>query len=131
MYKIVIDANVWIRFARAKDINPLLQRMVLYGFIPVINNYLLVEIFDAVVENKWMNDKQAFKLINVISSVGIDRTGKAVYALSPDPKDNYLFDLAIQNNCIFIISDDLELLSFNMRPLAVHSGNWFLKQFPL
>jgi predicted nucleic acid-binding protein len=78
-----------------------------------------------------MNEKEAFRLINVISTVAITRTGKVVYALSPDPKDNYLFDLAIQNNCIFIISDDLKLLSFNMKPLAVYSVNWILKQFPL
>ena len=49
MYKIVIDANVWIRFARAKNITPLLNRFILYNFIPVVNNYLLSEIFDAIV----------------------------------------------------------------------------------
>lgn len=131
MYKIVIDANVWIRFARAKDIGPLLQRILLYNFIPVVNNYLLAEIFDAVVEHKWMNNSQAYRLVNVISSIGIMKSGKAVYALGPDPKDNYLFDLAIQNNCVFIISDDSALLSFKMMPLPVHSTNWFLKHFPL
>jgi len=70
-------------------------------------------------------------LVNLITSVGIVKAGKAVYALSPDHKDNYLFDLGIQNNCVFIISDDLKLLSFKMKPLPVQSCNWFLKQFPL
>jgi len=60
MYKIVIDANVWIRFARAKDISPLVQRMILYNFVPIVNNYLLAETFDAIVKYKWMNEKQTF-----------------------------------------------------------------------
>ena len=131
MYKIVIDAKVWIRFARAKDISPLLKRMLLYNFVPIVNNYLLAETFDAIVKYKWMNEKQALMLVNLITSVGIVKAGKAVYALSPDYKDNYLFDLAVQNNCVFIISDDLKLLSFKMKPLPVQSCNWFLKQFPL
>ena len=131
MYKIVIDANVWIRFARAKDISPLLKRMLLYNFVPIVNNYLLAETFDAIIQYKWMNEKQALVLVNLITSVGIVKAGKAVYALSPDYKDNYLFDLGVQNNCVFIISDDLKLLSFKMKPLPVKSCNWFLKQFPL
>ncbi len=45
MYKIIIDANVWIKYARAKDIAPLLNRMIAYNFLPVVNNYLLSEIF--------------------------------------------------------------------------------------
>ena len=131
MYKIVIDANVWIRFARSKDIKPLVQRMLLYNFVPIVNNYLLAETFGAIIELKWMNEKQAMIIVKLITSISITRSEKAVYALSPDYKDNYLFDLAIQNNCVFIISDDLNLLSFKMKPLPVQSCNWFLKQFPL
>jgi predicted nucleic acid-binding protein len=58
-------------------------------------------------------------------------TERSVYRLSPDPKDNYLFDLAIQNNCVFIISDDSKLLRFKLKPLPVHSTAWFIKKFPV
>lgn len=131
MYKIVIDANVWIRFARAKDITPILNRLLIYNFIPVVNNYLLSEVFDAVVTQKWMTNEQAHKLVKFISSVSLVRAGFAVFALSPDPKDNYLFDLAIQNNCTFIITDDNLLLSVPVKPVHVQSTKWFLKHFPL
>ena len=90
-----------------------------------------LQTFEAIVEHKWMNERQALRLVNLIPSVGIMRAGKAVYALSRDYKDNYLFDLAVQNNCVFIISDDLELFSFRMKPLPVQSCNWFLKQYPI
>ncbi len=39
MYKILVDANVWIKYARAKEIAPLLDRFVTYHFLPIINNF--------------------------------------------------------------------------------------------
>lgn len=120
MNKIIIDANVWIRFARSKDISPLLDRMIVYDFLPIANNYLLSEIFEAVVSNIWMNKYQAEKLIAFTKKILLLTTEKQVFALSPDAKDNYLFDPAIQNNCVFIISDDSELLDFNMTTIPIH-----------
>lgn len=58
-------------------------------------------------------------------------TENAVYGLSPDPKDNYLFDVAVQNACVFIISDDSRLLQFSLKPIPVHTSQWFLKTFDL
>ena len=63
MHKIIIDANVWIKYARIKDIAPLLDRFTFYKLLAVSNSYLLSENFNAVVENKWMKEKQADKLI--------------------------------------------------------------------
>lgn len=131
MYLIIIDANVWIKFARSKNITPLLDRFVDFRFLPIVNNYLLSEIFNALVENKWMNVTQATGVIEFIKKISLVTTESSVYRLSPDPKDNYLFDLAIQNNCVFIISDDSKLLYFKLKPLNVHSTSWFLKKFPV
>jgi putative PIN family toxin of toxin-antitoxin system len=131
MFKIIIDANVWVKYARAKEIAPLLNRFIAYNIIPVANNYLLSEVFGALIENKWMNEKQANNTIAFIKKVTLTFTDIAVYGISPDPKDNYLFDLAIQNNCVFIISDDSALLQFNLKPLPVYTSSWFLKTFPI
>ena len=131
MYKIIIDANVWIKYARAKDIAPLLNRLVAYNLLPVVNNYLLSEIFDALLENKWMKEKKAGLVIEFMKKISFPVTEKAVYRMSPDPKDNYLFDLAVQNNCIFLVTDDSELLQFTLKPIPVHTSQWFLKTFPI
>lgn len=131
MYKIVIDANVWIKYARSKDIAPLLNRLIAYNLLPVANNYLLSEIFTAVVGNGWMTEKSATNLISFIRKIAFMTTENAVYRLSPDPKDNYLFDLAVQNTCVFIISDDGELARFTLKPVPVHTSGWFLKTFSL
>lgn len=129
--KVIIDANVWIKYARTKSIAPLLNRFLLYSLTPVVNNYLLSEIVDALVENKWMHPRDAKLVTEFIKSIAITTVETAVYAISPDPKDNYLFDLAIQNNCVFIISDDTLLIKFTMKPVPVHPSQWFLKKFPI
>lgn len=129
MPKIIIDANVWIKYARSKDIAPLITRMVHYNFLPVINNYLLSEVFNALIENKWMKEKKAHTLIEFIGKISLSVAEKAVFGISPDPKDNYLFDMAVQNNCTFLITDDSALIQFNLKPVPVHTSAWFLKTF--
>ncbi|MEO6723334.1 MAG: putative toxin-antitoxin system toxin component, PIN family [Ferruginibacter sp.] len=131
MYPVIFDANVWIKYARAKNIAPLLDRIVSYQFLPIVNNYLLSEIFDALVDNKWMDKRHSSLVIEYIKKLALVTSERVVYKLSPDPKDNYLFDLAIQNNCVFIITDDTKLLQLKLKPLPVHSTSWFLKKFPV
>lgn len=131
MFKIIIDANVWVKYARTRDIAPLLNRFVQYNLLPITNNYLLSEVFDAIIENQWMDEKQASNLITFIKKITYHTSEKAVYGISPDPKDNYLFDLAIQNNSVFIISDDSKLVRFKLKPLPVYTSSWFLKNFKI
>lgn len=131
MYPVIFDANVWVKYARARNIAPILDRMIAYRFLPIVNNYLIGEVFDALVDNKWMNKHQANAIIDFIKKIAVFQTERAVYRLSLDPKDNYLFDFAIQNNCAFIISDDSKLLLLKLKPLPVHTTSWFLKKFPL
>jgi putative PIN family toxin of toxin-antitoxin system len=131
MFNLVIDANVWIKYARSKNIAPLLDRLAAYSFLPITNNYLLSEVFNALVENQWMDEKQANSVITFIRKVTYVVAERAVYGVSPDPKDNYLFDLAVQNNCVFIISDDSRLIFFKLKPVPIHTTSWFLKKFPI
>jgi predicted nucleic acid-binding protein len=92
-------------FCQVKGYCPLLDRIIAYNLLPVVNNYLLSEIFNALAENKWMHENNAAKIIAFIRKVTFTDTERAVYALSPDPEDNYLFDLAIQHHCVFILTD--------------------------
>jgi predicted nucleic acid-binding protein len=78
-----------------------------------------------------MLEKVARQTVNLIEQFCYRTTENAVYRISPDPKDNYLFDLAVQFNCQFIISDDTELPAFSLKPVPVKSTNWFFKNFPV
>jgi putative PIN family toxin of toxin-antitoxin system len=131
MYLVVVDATVWVKYARAKNIAPLIDRLVAYNLVPVVNYYLLSEIFEAVLKNRWMTEKQAITIIDYIRRIALVTAERAIFRLSPDPKDNYLFDLAIQNNAAFILSDDSRLLAMKHQPRMVLSSNRFIKHFPL
>ncbi len=74
---------------------------------------------------------KALNVIEYIKKITLNFIEAANYRLSPDPKDNYLFDLSLQNNCLVIVSDDSELLQFILKPVPVHTSVWFLKHFPL
>ena len=129
--KIIFDANILVRYSRTNYSIPLLQRAASNNLAIISNNYLLSEIHKAVLKNKWLNLKQANTYIELLKKVIVVKTETANYRISPDPKDNYLFDLAIQNNCAFIISDDRELLEFELKPIPVYSSNWFIKHYPI
>lgn len=66
MYRVVIDANVWIKLARAKNIAPLIDRFTAYNLVALTNNYLLSEVFEAVVENAWLSENSTHRLIDFI-----------------------------------------------------------------
>jgi hypothetical protein len=114
-----------------KNIHPLTERFKAYQIIPYANNYLLSEVFDALVKNDWADTKEALRMIDFMKKICGMHVESAIYSLSLDEKDNYLFDLAIQNNSAFIVSNDLDLLSFTLKPVPVRSSNWFLEHFPI
>ena len=51
-----MDANVWVRFLRNAHYNPIINCMISYDIEVVVNNYLLSEVFDALVNNKGISN---------------------------------------------------------------------------
>lgn len=129
--KILLDDNVWIRFVANGKQATLYNIFKTHGFTVICNNYLLHEIFSACVENEWYTDKEAKEIINDIRKAVKGTTERAVYGLSPDAKDNFLFDLAIQNNCLFMVSDDGNLKRMPLLPIRIETTNWFIKHHPI
>ncbi len=68
--------------------------------------------------------------MDAIKTVVSGTTETAIFRLSKDPKDNYIFDLAIQNNCRFIVSDDRLLRETSLKPIPVRTTSWFIKHYP-
>jgi len=54
-----------------------------------------------------------------------------VFQNSPDPKDNFLFDLALQTNSEVIVTKEKALLSFSESPITIHDIKWFKEKFPV
>jgi predicted nucleic acid-binding protein len=85
----------------------------------------------ACTNNNWYTQKEATKVVQAIKTAVSGTTETAIFRLSKDPKDNYLFDLAIQNNCRFIVSDDKMLRETPLKPIPVRTTNWFIKHYPV
>lgn len=128
--KIVIDANVWVRYIAQRK-HPVLLRIIRkHNFTVFCNNCLLHEIFNACITNHWYTETEAVQVVNAIKTVVSGTTETAIFRLSKDPNDKYLFDLAIQNNCRFIVSDDRLLRETPLKPLPVKITGWFIKHYP-
>lgn len=128
--RIVIDANVWARYVAQRNHKVLLTIIRRYEFSVICNNYLLHEIFNACITNNWYTENEAGKVVAAIKAIVSGTTETAIFRLSEDPKDNYLFDLAIQNNCRFIVSDDRLLRDTPLKPVPVKTTGWFIKHYP-
>ena len=61
----------------------------------------------------------------------VSDTRKELYDKSPDPKDNFLFDLAIHSGSEVIVSDEKKILAFPESPVPVRSLGWFKETFPI
>jgi predicted nucleic acid-binding protein len=55
----------------------------------------------------------------------------AYYNQSPDEKDNFLFDLAIQTGGQYIITSEKALLKFMDSPVPILDIKWFKETFPV
>jgi predicted nucleic acid-binding protein len=52
-----------------------------------------------------------------------------VFKGCPDPKDNFLFDLALQTESELIVSEEKVLLTWQQSPVPVHNILWFKEHF--
>ena len=53
------------------------------------------------------------------------------FTQSPDPKDNFLFDLAIQTNSDILVTQEKALLNFENSPVKIHDLKWFKETYPV
>lgn len=51
-----------------------------------------------------------------------------IFRLSKDAKDNYLYDLCIQNNCRYLITIDKDILADNNAPFIRKTDAWLRKK---
>jgi predicted nucleic acid-binding protein len=71
----------------------------------------LGEVHQALIEGFNFTIDEADKIIQLISPFIIVEAPRNVFRLSKDAKDNFLYDLCIQNNCRYLITIDKEILS--------------------
>ncbi|GAB4495192.1 MAG: hypothetical protein OHK0019_23530 [Saprospiraceae bacterium] len=111
--RIVFDANIWLSYFinnRTEEIT----RLILFNDLTVLSSpYLIAELEDVLKRPKFekaasMPDVHHIALHQKLTSF---HTTMPRSDRSPDPKDNYLFDLAIQHSATHLVTGEKRLLA--------------------
>ncbi len=129
--KVVIDTSVYLTYAMYNKLYRLLAVFYKYELVVFINNQLLDEIernLESSLQNKAI---KPILIMDAIIAATNNFETSATYNLSPDPKDNFLFDLAIQTNSELIVTKEKALLNFKDTPVAIRDIKWFKETYPV
>jgi len=114
--KCCIDSCVWVKYAGHFKTASLLRTISENNLLIFADNYLLGEIHEALITGFDFSIGEADKIIQLISPFIIIDSPTNIYRLSKDAKDNYLYDLCIQENCDYLITIDKEILKDTSAP---------------
>ena len=126
--KCCIDSWVWVKYAGHFKTSTLLRYIAENNLLVYADNYLLGEIHQALSEGFGFTVNEADKIIQLISPFIIIEAPRNIFRLSKDAKDNYLYDLCIQNNCRYLITIDKEILSDTNAPFIRKTDAWLKKR---
>lgn len=128
----VIDSNVYITYITHKKTNRLISAINIHRLDVYVNDQLLEEISkNAIKASK--NDVDyinSFVLPSIVAST-ININTVPSFNLSPDPKDNFLFDIALQTNSPIIVTQEKALLQFADSPVPIKDLKWFKETYPV
>lgn len=110
---LVLDTNIWISyFMSAKHVD--LVNVIFNNNLNIYTNDTLIAELEDVLGRpkikKYLKVK-VHELINFHRELCIFRRTIPIYNLSPDPNDNFLFDLAIQTNSKYVVTGDKTILA--------------------
>lgn len=126
--KCCIDSCVWVKYAGHFRTTTLLRHVFENKLLVFADNYLLGEIHEALVHGFDFSVDEADKIIQLISPFIIITAPRNIYRLSKDAKDNYLYDLCIQNNCRYLITVDKEILTDKSAPFIRKTDAWLKRR---
>ena len=126
--KCCIDSCIWVKYAGHFRTATLLRYISENNLLIFADNYLLGEIHEALVEGFDFTVREADKIIQLISPFIIINAPRNIYRLSKDAKDNFLYDLCIQNNCSYLITVDSGILTDTSAPFIKKTDAWLKRR---
>ena len=129
--RFVLDTSVILKYATHAKLYRLLSIVIKYQIIIYVNDSLIEELnrnLPKVIKAPAIPHGEIMEEILFLTTYV---ETKEIFLLSPDPKDNFLFDLAIQTGSEVIVSDEKKLLAFSESPVPVKSLGWFKENFPI
>ena len=129
--KFVLDTSVILKFTTHNKLYRLLNIVTTYNIVIFINDSLIAELernLPKVIKSPVVPYNEIIEQILFLTTYV---TTQQLFYDSPDPKDNFLFDLAIQTKSEVIVSDEKKLLDFKESPVLIKSLGWFKETFPV
>jgi len=128
----VIDTNVYLTYITYSKLYRLVNAITLFDLKVYISENIIEEIArNAKKIGKENIDDIIDSLIPSILAVTIKVDPVPSFSLSPDKKDNFLFDLAIQSNSSVIVTQEKVLLQFSTSPIPIKDIKWFKETYPV
>ncbi|KFC24566.1 putative toxin-antitoxin system toxin component, PIN family [Chryseobacterium sp. FH1] len=127
--KIILDTNIWVSYFFNGKLNEL-SKIILDNELSVFTTSFLIDELKDVLSREKIKKKLKFSLDSYIDfhqQVTEHFQITEEFEGCPDPKDNFLFDLAIQSKAKTIVTGDKKLLDFKTENISVISLSDFLQ----
>jgi uncharacterized protein len=127
----VIDSSVYLNYITYDKLYRLESTIVIYDLVFYVNEILLDELKNNIPKMLKFSSWTADEVLRKINSFTTYVETVPIFSNSPDPKDNFLFDLALQTYSEVIVTKEKVLLNFIESPIAIHDIKWFKEKFPV
>jgi len=128
---IIIDSCVYLSYARFKKLYRISYCVLDYGLQVYIDSNLFDELKKNLPKVLFLNGHNVKEALDEIEKFTTLVEIIPIYTKSPDTKDNFLFDLAIQTQSEVIVTKEKVLLSFKESPVPIHDIKWFKETYPV
>ena len=129
--KLVIDTSVYINYCIYNKLYRLINAIDKYNLMVFINEDLIMELENNIEDALKSADTNASILLEAILEATILFDTLPLFKNSPDTKDNFLFDLALQTNSEVIVTKEIVLLNFMESPIPIRDIKWFKETYPV
>lgn len=129
--KFVLDTSVLLKYITHNKLYRLFNIIIKYSIVIYVDDTLIAELernLPRAIKSPVVPYGEIIEAVLLLTTYA---KPLALFNASPDPKDNFLFDLALQTGSEVIISDENKLLAFEDSPVPVRSLGWFKETFPI
>ena len=112
----VFDTNIWISYFLYEKFNELIRLRRECNVLFLRSAPSLSELKEVITRKKFQSKNfNVEKLIDFYNGITEFCETKPLFKDCPDPKDNFLFDLAIQGNANYLVSGDKTVLETRLK----------------
>ena len=112
-YRVVVDTNLWISYLIGSDFGNFLDIINLPEIECIVTERLINEVIEVTHRDKfrrYFDLSEAYVLINWLRTMTFCELDN-IPTRCRDPKDDYLLELAVKSNAVYLVSGDKDLLT--------------------